>query len=280
MHRHRAVYALVLTALLATLGLRELRAGAAASPTATPAASPAATPAASPAATPTASPRPTRPAAVLDLDRWKLTLPVETAHAGSPDEIRQPELATFALAPYFAVNEAGDGVRFRAPCGGATTRGSGYPRAELREMSADGAAEAAWATETGRHTLLVRQAITHLPRAKPHVVAGQVHDADDDVIMIRLEGEHLFVEGDGKELGDLDPQYVLGTVFTVQVVVAAGSIQVYYNDLATPKVTLPNVRQSGCYFKAGCYTQSNTKKGDAADDYGEVVIHELRVTHE
>lgn len=271
MRRRLAIYALGLAVLLAWVGPGAARARAAASPTAVPTAVPTATPA--------ASPRPTRPATLLDLAGWKLTLPVETTHAGSPDEIRQPELATFTLTPYFAVNEAADGVRFRAPCGGATTRGSSYPRAELREMTADGAAEAAWSTETGTHTLFVRQAITHLPRAKPHVVAGQVHDANDDVIMIRLEGERLFVEGDGKELGDLDRKYVLGTVFTVQVVVADGSIQVYYNDLATPKVTLPNVRQSGCYFKAGCYTQSNTKKGDAADDYGEVVIHELRVTH-
>ena len=41
-----------------------------------------------------------------------------------------------------------------------------------------------------------------------------------------------------------------------------------------------NVSTSGCYFKAGCYTQSNTSKGDASTAYGEVVIYSLSVKHE
>jgi poly(beta-D-mannuronate) lyase len=36
------------------------------------------------------------PARVLDLSRWKLTLPVEGARAGRPAEIKQPELDSFA----------------------------------------------------------------------------------------------------------------------------------------------------------------------------------------
>jgi len=65
------------------------------------------------------------PADLLDLTSWKLTLPEDTPHAGSPDEIRQPELATFAREPFFMLNEARDGVVFRAPVEGATTSGSG-----------------------------------------------------------------------------------------------------------------------------------------------------------
>lgn len=44
-------------------------------------------------------------------------------------------------------------------------------------------------------------------------------------------------------------------------------------------VRIYNCAVKGCYFRAGCYTQSNTKKGDSPDSYGEVVIHELKVTH-
>ena len=217
------------------------------------------------------------PAQLLDLSRWKLTLPVETPHAGNPDEIRQPELASFALEPYFGLTAAKDGVLFRAPVEGATTSGSGYPRAELREMTADGSDEASWSTTVGVHTLEIRQAITHLPEVKAHVVAGQIHDAEDDVIMIRLEGEHLFVEGGGDELATLDDSYALGTVFTVKIVAGEGHIRVYYDGA----LALDLAREvSGCYFKAGAYTQSNLAKGDAAGAYGEVVIHDLQLTHE
>lgn len=228
---------------------------------------------------PTDSPAPTAglPADLLDLTPWKLTLPVETSHEGSPDEIRQPELATFAIDPYFEMTAAQDGVVFRAPVEGATTSGSGYPRSELREMTADGSDEASWSTTSGTQTLEIREAITHLPQVKAHVVAGQIHDAEDDVIMIRLEGEHLFVEGGGDELATLDESYTLGTVFTVKMVAADGHIRVYYDDAL--KLDLAR-DASGCYFKAGAYTQSNLEKGDVAGAYGEVVIHDLRLSHQ
>jgi hypothetical protein len=40
------------------------------------------------------------------------------------------------------------------------------------------------------------------------------------------------------------------------------------------------VSTSGCHFKAGCYTQSNTSHGDAPTAYGEVIIFGLSVTHQ
>ena len=75
--------------------------------------------------------------------------------------------------------------------------GSGYPRSELREMTSSGSANASWSTTSGTHTMEIRQAITHLPVVKPHVVAGQIHDAGDDVIVCRLEGSKLFIDQNG-----------------------------------------------------------------------------------
>jgi poly(beta-D-mannuronate) lyase len=217
------------------------------------------------------------PAALLDLTNWKLTLPV--GDPGSPTEIKQPALKTFSLSPYFQSNAAGTGVIFQAHAGGVTTSNSGYPRSELREMTNAGSENAAWSTTSGTHTMTITQAITHLPVVKAHVVAGQIHDSSDDVVMIRLEGTNLFVEGGGEELGALDPGYQLGTRFTVRITAAAGRIRVYYNDLATPKVDIAS-SSSGCYFKAGAYTQSNPSRGDDPAAYGEVVIHDLVVLHE
>lgn len=228
--------------------------------------------------TPAPAPEPPgSPAAFLDLRDWKITLPIDTSHSGSPDEILQPELATYVLEPYFHLNAEKNAVVFRAPVEGATTSSSGYPRSELREMADGGTKQASWSTTSGTHTLVLRQAITHLPAVKRHVVAGQVHDASDDVIMIRLEGANLFVEGGGADLGTLDPAYTLGTVFTVKVVASGGHIKVYYNDVL--KVDVARAA-TGCYFKAGAYTQSNLAKGDAPGAYGEVVLYDLKMSHE
>jgi hypothetical protein len=217
------------------------------------------------------------PSDVLNLTNWKLTLPVETSHAGSPDEFRQPELDGFQDSNYFYVNSARNGVVFTAPCGGATTSGSGYPRSELREMTGNGTANASWSTTSGTHTMEIRQAVTHLPVVKPHVVVGQIHDAGDDVIVFRLEGTKLFVDQNGVNGPVLTTNYQLGTEFTVRFVARNGGVEAYYNGQYI--YTYP-VSTSGCYFKAGCYTQSNTSRGDAPTAYGQVVIYNVTVTHQ
>ncbi len=212
------------------------------------------------------------PSHILDLSNWKITLPIDSNGDSRPDEILQPQLASLSVAPYFYREK--NGVIFRAHAGGATTRNSSYPRSELREMS--GKSLASWSNTSGTHTMIIKQAITNTPGVKPHVVAGQIHDANDDVVMVRLEGNHLFVEADGKSIGSLDTNYTLGRVFTVKIVAANSKIQVYYNDHL--KVSYARAG-SGYYFKAGCYTQTNTSKGSSADTFGQVVIYSLQVSH-
>ncbi|WP_394839656.1 polysaccharide lyase family 7 protein [Pendulispora rubella] len=219
------------------------------------------------------------PAKVLDLTNWKVTLP--TGSSEKPKEVTQPSLATFSVDPYFKVNPAGNGVQFRAPTNGVTTSGSGYPRSELREMKAGGKSNASWSTSSGTHTMIIDEAITAVPKKKKHVVAGQIHDANDDVIVIRLEFPKLFVDINGDEGPTLDANYVLGKRFTVKFVASAGKIKIYYNDASSPAYTLSK-KTSGCYFKAGAYTQSNCDKEDScgASNYGEVNIYGLKVTHQ
>ena len=68
------------------------------------------------------------PADVLDLSSWKLTLPVGSDEdEDEAEEIKQPDLATFSDDRFFTTTRDGSGVVFRAPAGGATTSGSGYP---------------------------------------------------------------------------------------------------------------------------------------------------------
>jgi poly(beta-D-mannuronate) lyase len=210
------------------------------------------------------------------LTNWYLTLPVDTALPDNPDVVMQPQLAAFALSPYFRVTDAKDGIVFQAHAGGATTDNSSYPRSELREMTNGGKTKASWSNTQGTHTLTIRQAITHVPTVKPEVVAGQIHDKSDDVVMIRLEGSRLFVESDGENIGDLNTQYQLGTAFTVRIEASGGHIRVLYDGTLKVDYTKSG---SGFYFKAGCYTQSNVSKGDNPQAYGEVIIYSLQVSH-
>jgi hypothetical protein len=218
------------------------------------------------------------PADLIDLVPWKLTLPIAAADDDAPLEIEQPDLASYSIDPWFHLDSSKTAVVFRANAGGVTTSNSGYPRSELREMSADGSELAAWSTSSGKHTMTLSGRITHLPDAKPHVVVAQIHDADDDLVMVRLEGETLFVEGGGEDLGTLDPAYVLGTDYQVRIVAEAGEVKIFYQDLATPAVVVDRDAE-GCYFKAGMYTQSNTETGDEPEAYGESEITSLAVEH-
>jgi hypothetical protein len=238
---------------------------------------------AAPTSPPTAAPPPTSepgappvrhryPGNVLDLSDWYLTLP--SGRKSEPDNVYQPDLATYT-GKYFHLNPAGDGVVFTANAGGATTEGSTYPRSELREMSGD--RKASWSNRTGVHTLSARQAVIRLPQVKPDVVTAQIHDTEDDVMEVRLEGERLLVEyedGDGEVV--IDPAYRLGTPYDLRIVAADSRVQVFYNGALGAELPLTG---SGWYFKSGSYVQSNPDRGDTPDALGEVVIYSLQVTH-
>lgn len=225
------------------------------------------------------------PAAILDLAAWKVTLPIRSGRdTDRPLEIKQPELSAYSLTPWFIPTADKKGVVFRAPVNAPTTKDSEYPRSELREMSADGKDEAVWPSTSGVHTLFLDEAITAVPKAKPHVVAGQIHGDDDDLLVIRLEYPTLSITRGGKNVYTLDPDYMLGRRFSIKFVAHSGKIDVHYNGSALPVYTLEKkLRQA--YFKAGVYTQSNCETEDAAglctgSNYGEVVIYRVAVAHE
>lgn len=229
------------------------------------------------------------PAQVLDLADWKLALP--TGPLTKSTHVAQPELATFSLNPWFTVNSAGDGVRFRAPvacttktgpaCGSTTSTNTSYARSELREMTNRGSTEAAWDMNTGTHTFEATLAFLKLPSVKPQVVGMQVHDGSDDVTTIRLDGTKLWVsEGDSPRYKLLTDRYSLGTKFTVKYVAGGGKIKIYYNG---SRATTIASNAPANYFKVGAYTQANCDNSTPCDgnvNYGEVHVYRTRVTHQ
>jgi hypothetical protein len=228
------------------------------------------------------------PAQLLNLLNWKLTLP--TGSPGLPDEISQPQLATFSVSPYFLISPSGKCVIFNAHAGGVTTPNSIYPRSELREQTNNGSSNVFWDTDIGKHSLTSTVAITHLPSVKPDIVVNQIHDALSDLLMVRLVRKRLYLEGNDPtsnspgaaiDYGTLESNYQLGTFFTVRIVVENNKIDVYYNNLILPKYTISlPVTKTNCFFRAGAYTHSNVNKGDLPSAYGEAVFTYLDVEHQ
>ena len=229
------------------------------------------------------------PGDILDLGRWKLTLP--TGPVDKASEVLQPGLGTFIDYRWFLSTAAEDAVRLRAPvactpaatgpfCGSRTSLNTRYARSELREMNPDGS-RAAWSTTSGVHTMEARFAFTRLPETKPHLVAMQVHGADDDVTTIRLEGNTLWAtDGDNPHYQVLDDDYELNTPVTIRYVARDGSIRVYYEGAL--KATVESA-STGDYFKAGAYTQANCDNSTPCDgrvNYGAVMFYSLRVAHQ
>ena len=164
---------------------------------------------------------------------------------------------------------------FTAPVDGVTTRNSDYPRSELREMN--GTEEAAWSNSSGTHTLRATEAVTELPRSKPELVTAQIHGGEDDIMQIRLEGNHSWSgTTTARNRSPWIRTIASARPYDIEIVAAANSVQVGYNG--EPKAELP-LSGSTWYFKAGAYVQSNPSKGDAATAAGQVIIYSLEVDH-
>ncbi|MBA2324493.1 MAG: polysaccharide lyase family 7 protein [Pseudonocardiales bacterium] len=225
-----------------------------------------------------ASPSVKFPADVVDLEPWKLTLPV--LEHGKIKEIKQPELATFADKEFFGLTDDGTGIRFRCHHGGATTSGSNNPRTELREMTSDGSGLAKWATNKGRHILNVRGQVNRLTHVRPHVVIAQIHDDADDVTVFRVEGTRLFVtKGNNNHAHRVTDAFDLEASYELGFDVSGDKVTYSYNG---EKLAFGlTVNNRACYFKAGNYLQSNKKSapGESTSEFAEVVIFELTVTH-
>lgn len=231
------------------------------------------------------------PAQRLNLTNWKLTTPI--GPSGDPMEVEQPELATYSHPKWFTTVGSTSGVVFRCPVTGTTTENSSYPRTELREMKNGGRDKANWGNRSGIHTLAETLAVTKFPPKKPRIVVGQIHDATDDVVMIRatkvssstMKIEAMWSKGPGLGSVDvlLDAAAPIGKKFSYRIIATKSGVVVNYLKFGTsvwkqsknPKAIL---RTGGMYFKAGTYLQTN-EDIEPDDTVGTVIVYALKVTH-
>lgn len=205
---------------------------------------------------------------VLDLPKWKLTLPT-----GKPTEVLMPELQTYSDGNFRFVK--GEGIYMRADCDGKTTSGSKYPRCEFRELGG-------WTMGKGSHFLELNGACITLPQKKSEVVIAQIHDAKDDVIEVLVskdkdEKHQIDVRHDGFNYGKIVDDYHLGDQYYIKITNTPKSFTVSSDS---HWVSIKPKSKSGCYFKAGCYTQSNTAHAEPTGSGGLALIKHLRVVHE
>ncbi|SMD32479.1 Fibronectin type III domain-containing protein [Reichenbachiella faecimaris] len=237
---------------------------------------------------------------MANCNQWKITYP-----DGSEDKT----LCGEDNNEFYFVSANQDAIVFRVPIrsNNGSTPNSDYIRSELRERKEDGSADIYWTT-TGQHVVYSKQAITHLPINKDHLVATQIHgnksDGIDDAMVLRLEGSHLFLSFNGGQLRSdltIKTNYTLGTQHEVIFEIINGKHYCYYSEDGN----LANAYNSGnassylvkdggndyvmdidydeTYFKIGNYTQSNPDREgsdtDDPDNYGEVYVYDFWVSH-
>lgn len=236
---------------------------------------------------------------MANYNQWKITYP-----DGVEDKTLYHE-----SNEYFYVNDDKDAIVFRVPIrsNNGSTPNSDYIRSELRERKADGSSDIYWTT-SGTHVVYSKQAITHLPINKDHLVATQIHgnksDGIDDAMVLRLEGSHLFLSFNGGQLRSdltIKTNYTLGTQHEVIFEVVNGKHYCYYSEdgnLANAYASgnasgylvkdgsnsyVMNLNYDQSYFKVGNYTQSNPDREgsdtDNPNNYGEVLVYDFWVSH-
>lgn len=232
----------------------------------------------SPPTSPT-QPAPTRPGQIINLRPWKLTLP--TGKQGDPDEVLytgpSSGLAVYENPKYFF--DSNGRVVFSTPYGGVTTPNSVNPRTELRE-------NASWSTGRGNHRLTANKiSVNHVGAVEKQVTMMQVHDEEDDRVMIRYEGTSetqgdIFADfglgkGQGAQSVEIISNYTLGVVVNkIAVNVNSFGFRVFVNDVL---VASHAASASGLYFKGGCYPQRSSAEADS--DFAQVRMGPLVINH-
>jgi len=245
--------------------------------------------------TPPPSPNSNTPYSLLGLQNWKLNgLRGSKSNNDYVDNI--PNLSSYTNPDWFFVQN--NWAIFQVWAGSDTSSGSGNPRMELRERTADGRNNIYWdGTTSKEHRMRWRLRVDRLP-SSGKVCFGQIHDRTDffdDVIRVQCQGranqtsgsvklringyvtEEL--EGGGKTIGNFN----LGEELYYELTYKNSIVRLYeLNNNGNRIKTIFTSRKASAkqnYFKAGSYLQSMKGKSYKSSDYGRVAIKKIEVFH-
>ncbi len=224
------------------------------------------------------------PGGNFDLSLWELQEPIGAA--GAPTTIAPAQLAgpTGFHDSYFFTDPTDGSMSFWDPEDGVTTANSSYPRSELREMTASGAA-ANWPS-SGTNTLTATVKSTLIP-AK--VCVGQIHLGTGTPASTKpLLELYYYATGaitlgieatpaGGNETEHPAGNVPLGTKWSYVIGLSGSTISLVIDGGAPETYSMPSsFDQEGMYFKAGDYDQS---VGTSATVGAKVQFYALRIFH-
>ena len=224
------------------------------------------------------------PGGNFDLSLWELQEPVGSPGAPttiSPSQLQGPN---GYQDKYFFTDPTDGSMTFWDPENGVTTKNSNYPRSELREMTAAGAA-ANWAI-TGTHTLSATLKATLIP---DHVAVGQIHlgtgtPASTKPLLelfyystgdIRLDIEQT--PAGGNEVQHPVGNVPLGTEWSYVIGLSGNTISLIVNGGAPQTFTMSSTLRSGGHVLQGRRLRSVGR--EQRDVGAKVQFYALKVFH-
>jgi len=235
------------------------------------------------------------PFELLGLQNWKLNgLRGSKSNNDYVDAI--PNLSTYTNPDWFFVRN--NWTTFQVWSGSDTSSGSGNPRMELRELTANGSNNIFWDGATNKeHRMRWKVRVDRLP-SSGKVCFGQIHDKTDffdDVIRVQCQGSANqtsgsvklringyvteVLEGGGKTVGNFN----LGEELYFELSYKNSIVRLYeLNNNGSRERTIYTSKSAPArqnYFKAGCYLQSMKGKSYSSSNYGSVAINKLEVFH-
>ena len=224
------------------------------------------------------------PGGNFDLSLWELEEPIGSP--GAPTTISPAQLQgpSGFHDTYFFTDPTDGSMSFWDPEKGVTTANSSYPRSELREMTASGAA-ANW-MPTGTNTMSATLKATLIPS---HVAVGQIHlgtgtpSSTKPLLELFYESSGSIVmaveqtPAGGNEVQTTVGNVPLGTKWSYVIGLTGNTITLAIDGGATQTFAMSTTfDQEGMYFKAGDYNQS---VGTSATVGAKVQFYALKVTH-
>jgi hypothetical protein len=247
----------------------------------------------------------------IDLNHWKVTLPV-----GNPTEVAPPEILNYAtneLLQEFMYNDSTDGSLVFYTYPGASTANSSYSRTELREQMVSGSNTVNWTFPEGgrmKGTLSVPE-ISSDASGKPHrtiimQIHGRLTNEQRDLIgeddnnappMLKIYWANDKVRVKTKVLKDPNTGYpdILKTdswgddpgvyfdevvghdTFTLEIIAQEGKMEIILNDDQRLVYDSEDIQKWSIfenYFKAGNYLATKDE-----GSFAKVKYYDLEVSH-
>lgn len=218
---------------------------------------------------------------MIDVGTWNLTIP-----EGTPAiTISTSQLNKGYQSQYF--RRDGSKIEFWSPVTGTSTKGSTYPRSELRETYSFGYARN-WKYSSSNHQMNARLTVDAVP-SSGKVIIGQIHALNHPhpylkVIYSEVRGTgYVTVEIRKKPTDAKSPVVLtypgmpLGHEFSYDVQLSkSGLLTTTINGLTHQEQIDSSWKNLYFYFKAGAYVIDN--EGPATEG-GRVSFHELNARH-